>query len=106
MTAPLTEDEIAAAKEALHNLRLVADGNDYADHDRNGEDVQVIWAALDELEALRASRDEAARLREQAERASAELRHAFREKTDWNLVSRAIQILERAALTPKTGETK
>jgi hypothetical protein len=34
--------------------------------------------------------------RRAAVRAAAELRHAYRAKDDWGLVSRAIEILERA----------
>jgi hypothetical protein len=36
-----------------------------------------------------------AALHEEAVRAAAELRHAYRVKEDWNLVARAIDILER-----------
>ncbi len=41
--------------------------------------------------------------REQVRRAAAELRHAYRFKTDWELVARAIRILE-SVTTPPPGE--
>lgn len=46
--------------------------------------------------------EESRDVRGAAIRAAAELRHAYREKQDWELVSRAIEILERATSEDET----
>ncbi len=59
------------------------------------EELKQAWISLDKEEKML---NDIYLLKLAATRASAELRHAYKSKTDWELVARAIVILEKAVL--------
>ncbi len=56
---------------------------------------RAAWSYLDS-EMYKESCDVIEAYRAEIKRAAAELRHAYKAKTDWGLVARAITILEKA----------
>ncbi|OJT22690.1 hypothetical protein BO221_23345 [Archangium sp. Cb G35] len=70
-------------------------------------ELNAVQVALLLRDAERGARERAeagkATLHEQAVRAGVELRHAYRVKADWNLVARAIDMLERATTSAPSG---